>query len=57
MNLFIFLSEFYYHRLFDDSYGLYYYYTQLDNPDLVEKIDKMLKKEPVYRNFLCGISG
>ena len=34
----------YYHRLFDDSYGLYYYYTQLDNPDLVEKIDKMLKR-------------
>lgn len=42
----------YYHRLFDDSYGLYYYYTQLDNPDLVEKIDKMLKKSR-YIGIFC----
>ena len=45
-------SEIMLHRLFDDSYGLYYYYTKLDNPDLVEKIDKMLKKSR-YIGIFC----
>lgn len=52
MNLFIFLSELIIIDFLIDSYGLYYYYTQLDNPDLVEKIDKMLKKSR-YIGIFC----
>lgn len=42
----------YYYRLFDDSYGLYYYYTKLDNPELVKKIDRMLKRSR-YIGIFC----
>lgn len=42
-DVFIPINSFY-HRLFDKSYGYYYYFTQFDNKDLTEKISLMLQK-------------